>query len=203
MRLDHIAVAAETLEAGCAYVENTLGARLSLGGQHKMMGTHNRLLGLADGLYLEVIAIDPSLPGPDRPRWFDLDRFSGTPRLTNWICRTNDIKGALAALPGAGRSVPLARGDLRWQMAIPDDGVLPFDNCLPALIEWEGTAHPVDTLPQSGIELSALRISHPNAEQLDQSLAPHLADPRVSFHTAATPCIEAEFETPAGPKVLR
>ena len=54
-------------------------------------GTHNLLLGLDDGLYLEVISIDPGAPQPAFPRWFDLDRFSGVPRISNWICRTDAL----------------------------------------------------------------------------------------------------------------
>lgn len=36
-------------------------------------GTHNRCLGMEDGIYLEVIAVDPEAPPPSRPRWFGLD----------------------------------------------------------------------------------------------------------------------------------
>ncbi|MGB8622709.1 MAG: VOC family protein, partial [Paracoccaceae bacterium] len=38
-RLDHLAVAAETLEAGVAAVEAALGVRLAEGGSHAAMGT--------------------------------------------------------------------------------------------------------------------------------------------------------------------
>ena len=71
MELDHIAVAGACLEAAAAHVEEALGVALQSGGEHQRFGTHNRLLGLADGLYLEAIAIDPCAPDPDRPRWFD------------------------------------------------------------------------------------------------------------------------------------
>ncbi|MFT7058852.1 MAG: hypothetical protein ACJASV_001357, partial [Pseudorhodobacter sp.] len=76
LRLDHIAVAANTLAEGTAWVEAQLGVTLAPGGQHPLMATHNRLLGLADD-YLEVITINPDAPAPPHPRWFDLDRFSG------------------------------------------------------------------------------------------------------------------------------
>ena len=76
LELDHLAVSGETLEAGRAHVEDALGVTLQPGGQHRHFGTHNLLLGLEDGLYLEVITVDPSAPDPDYPRWFDLDRFA-------------------------------------------------------------------------------------------------------------------------------
>src|SRR5690606_778954 len=110
------------------------GVPMQGGGKHPLFGTHNRLLGMADGLYLEVIAIDPAAPDPGRARWFDLDRFDGAPRLTNWICRTGSMADTLATLPGAGEVVPLSRGDLRWLMAVPPDGRLPFDQAHPAVI---------------------------------------------------------------------
>ena len=51
-----------------------------------------------------VLAADPAQPRPAWPRWFDLDRFTGPPRLTNWICRCDDIAAELALSPrAAGR----------------------------------------------------------------------------------------------------
>ena len=75
---DHLAVAAETLDAGVAAVEEALGLRLQPGGKHAAMGTPNRLIGMGPGEYLEVIAIDPEAPGPgaSRTTW---------PRRSRWI----------------------------------------------------------------------------------------------------------------------
>ena len=84
--IDHIAISAGRLQEGVEYVEAALGVPLEAGGRHLRFGTHNRLLNLGE-LYLEVIAIDPQAEAPFAPRWFDLDRFSGRPRPTNWICR--------------------------------------------------------------------------------------------------------------------
>ena len=126
MIFDHFAVSGETLDAAVAHVEENLGVKMGPGGQHAHFATHNRLIGLEDGLYLEAIAADPSTPDPAYPRWFDLDSFSGTPRITNWICRVDDLEETLSGLPkGAGTPVSLARGDLRWKMAVPADGKLP------------------------------------------------------------------------------
>ena len=66
--LDHLVVAARDLETGAAWLEERLGARLSAGGRHADMGTHNRLLRLGERRYLELIAIDPAGPPPARPR---------------------------------------------------------------------------------------------------------------------------------------
>ena len=182
LELDHLAVAGKSLAEATAHCEAALGVPLQPGGEHAVFHTHNRLLGLEEGLYLEAIAINPDAPRPDRPRWFDLDRFEGPARLTNWICRCADLDAALAALPeGFGAPVALQRGDLRWRMAVPASGVLPFDNCAPALIEWEGAAHPAARLEASGARLHRLEVSHPEVKALAAMVAPHLADDRIVF----------------------
>ena len=54
--IDHIVIGAATLRQGADWVERHLGARPSGGGVHEGAGTHNLLLGLGSGCYLEVIA---------------------------------------------------------------------------------------------------------------------------------------------------
>jgi hypothetical protein len=202
LAFDHIAVSGETLDAATAHVEDTLGVRLQPGGAHAVFHTHNTLLGLADGLYLEAIAINPDAPVPDRPRWFDLDRFAGPPRLTNWICRSDDLEAALAALPfDLGAPVDLQRGDLRWRMAVPASGVLPFDNRAPALIQWQTETHPATRLADAGCRLLHLTVSHPEADALHAALAPLLQDDRIAFQTGPAG-LHAEFETPHGLRTL-
>lgn len=200
MRLDHLAVVADRLDDGVAAIERTLGFPMAGGGQHAVMGTHNRLMGLGD-IYLEVIAIDPGAPPPPRPRWFDMDRFSGPPRLANWVVACDDIGAALAAgPPGWGKPMALQRGDYRWQMAVPADGRLPFDNLMPALIRWEGPLHPARALPDHGLRLSRLEVFHPQAAALRQALA-GLADPRLAV-VEGPPALRAVIDTPDGPRSL-
>lgn len=199
LRLDHLAIAAGRLEEGVALVEGLLGVPMAGGGQHAAMGTHNRLISLGD-LYLEVIAIDPSAPPPGRARWFDLDRFTGPPRLTNWIVAADDLDAALAfGPPGWGAPLSLARGNYRWQMAVPDDGRLPFDGLLPALIRWQGTLHPAPALPDHGLRLARLTVTHPDAHALQAALP--LADPRLRFATGPAG-LSAVIDTPSGPVTL-
>lgn len=213
--LDHLAVAGETLEDASAHIETALGVRMQPGGQHPRYGTHNRLLGLEDGLYIEAIAIEPGVPATDRPRWFDLDRFSGPARLSNWILRCPDLPAMASALPPhAQRHVTMQRGDLRWLMTVPEDGILPFDNMFPAVLQWQGTP-PASTLTPSGCRLQRLVIAHPQATDLRAALAsimtpimaPNLAptlnlqDGRVVIETGA-PAFQAVFETPHGQRIL-
>jgi hypothetical protein len=202
MRLDHLAVSAATLAEGVAAVEAALGVALAPGGVHVQMGTHNRLLALGD-LYLEVIAPDPAAPPPARARWFDLDRFAGPPRLTNWIAACDDLEAEIARGPdGVGVPLALERGDLRWRMAVPDSGQLPFDDAFPALIQWQGTAHPAQRLPEAGVRLTRLEVIHPRAQALAAALAGRLTDPRVALLPGPAKALRALFQTPSGPRHL-
>ncbi|KEJ89922.1 VOC family protein [Sulfitobacter donghicola] len=195
IEFDHIAVAGETLAAATTHVEKTLGVPLQTGGEHAVFHTHNTLLGLEEGLYLEAISINPDAPQADRPRWFDLDRFSGAARLTNWICRCDDLDETLSNLPdGFGQPVEIERGNLRWRMAVPASGVLPYDNCAPALIQWIGDEHPAPRLTQQGCRIVALEVYHPQATALAALLAPILFDARVSF-AVGEPKLSARIQT--------
>ena len=170
LEIDHLVVAADRLADGVAYVEQSLGLRMQPGGKHPDMGTHNALLNLGP-IYLEVIAIDPNAPAPDHPRWFNLDHFSGPPRLTNWVARTDDLDAAIAlAPPGIGTRRDLRRGDLSWSMVVPDDGMLPFDQAFPGLIQWHGDAHPLQRLAEPQCRMEMLQIAHPDPEDLRDAL---------------------------------
>ena len=201
---DHLAICAENLAEGVAYVEDLLGVPLDPGGEHQFMGTHNRLLSLGPDFYLEVIAINPDAGSPRRARWFDMDRFKGSPCLTNWICRTQDLPRALALAPdGIGRVIAASRGDLRWQMVVPDDGRLPFEGAFPALIAWEGTAHPTSRLPDRGCRMTALEIQHPLVDDLGRRLRTMLDLPNIQVRGGPEKRLIATIDTPTGPKVLK
>lgn len=69
LRPDHLVISAETLAGAAEPLAKLFGAEFAPGGQHPLMGTHNRLLSLGPGEYLELIAIDPEAPQPAQPRW--------------------------------------------------------------------------------------------------------------------------------------
>lgn len=196
-RLDHLAVAAATLEEGAEWVGDQLGVRPGPGGEHAVMGTHNRLMSIGPGVYLEVIAVDPDAPPPGRPRWFGLDHFSGPPRLTAWVVRTEDLEAALAvAPPGSGTPLDVSRGAYSWRISVPDDGLLPLDGVAPALIQWIGGGHPCDTLPPNDLRLSHLEVAHP------ARLAERL--PRVdgTRYVRGAPRLRAILDSPEGEREL-
>jgi len=195
LRLDHLAVCAVSLEEGVAHVEAALGLALGPGGRHARFATHNRLLGLADGLYLEVIAPDPGAT-PERARWFGLDTFSGPPRLMNWICGVDDLE---AAPRMAGEVLDLARGDNRWRIAVPADGSLPLGGAFPTLIQW--ITPPVGgRLPPSGAALKRLDIESPSAAEALALIGSPPAP--VTLRPGPEHRMEALIATPHGDRVL-
>ncbi|CUH76541.1 VOC family protein [Tropicibacter naphthalenivorans] len=200
--LDHIAVLGGTLAEATAHTEEQLGQPLNPGGVHGRFGTHNQLLELEPDLYIEAIAIDPSAPAPDDPRWFGLDAFAGPARLDKWVCRVDDLDAALQLLPMAGRRLELQRGDLRWAMAVPLDGMLPFDGLFPALIQWHTDVPPGKALPTSGLTLQSLTVTHPQADELASLLKPYLDAPLVRFETGL-PGMAAEIAVDHGSVTLR
>ena len=193
---DHIAIGCSDLDEGTAWVEDQLGVTLLPGGKHAHFGTHNRLLGMGD-LYLEVIAKDPTAPPKDYPTWFDLDNFTGPPRLANWICRCDDIEKDQAI---TGPPIALTRDDLRWHLTVPEDGSLPMQGGFPTLLKWgEGIVPPSRSLPDSGVRLTSWEVWHPNADWLRKNvpIGGHL----VQFHTGDAG-FRATFDTSIGRRSL-
>jgi Glyoxalase-like domain len=173
--LDHLVLAARTLDEGVAWCERTLGITPAAGGRHALMGTHNRVFSIASDAfpraYFEIIAIDPEAPAPGRARWFDLDdprlqaAIADGPRLVHWVARCSNLDATLATLArrgiDAGRVLDASRatpaGELRWRIAVPDDGARRLRGALPLLIAW-GAMHPADSLPPSSVTLQSLAL---------------------------------------------
>lgn len=202
--LDHLVVTAPTLAAGSRHVENCLGIGPHAGGSHPGMGTHNRLLRLGAGLYLEVIAIDPEAEALPEPRWFGLDGDAREPGLVTWVARCRDLDGCVTQArhdPGPIRT--MRRGELQWRIAFPRDGCLPEGGLLPPLIEWPAEArHPASTLNDDGLELLALEGHHPEPARLHNLLEPIGLDTVVQISTGRATRLRARIRTPAGVCVL-
>ena len=213
--VDHLVVAAATLEQGAAWCEATLGAVPGAGGKHANFGTHNRLLKIESevfpAVYLEIIALDPDAPPPTRPRWFGLDGAAmqaslktDGPRLVHAVARTTAIEPHLARLAAAGQSAGVAvaasrqsaSGLLEWRIAVRPDGMLLCGGALPTLIEWRGT-HPTHTMAPSPVRLMALELG--GVPALAQAA---LALGGARFMAQSAPALRASFDTPRGPVTL-
>lgn len=183
LELDHVVVAAGDLAAGAGWLEERLGIAPLPGGRHEFMATHNRLLRLGPGEYLELIAIDPAGQAPGRPRWFGLDQFAGAPCGVAFVLRSDDLDHDRP--PGFPRPLDAQRGDLRWRITIPDSGRMPLQGLVPMLIQWDGGIHPAERLPDSGLRLSRIRLSHPDPAALCEALPP-MADDRLEIAQGPT-----------------
>jgi hypothetical protein len=204
IELDHLVVAARTLEEGHEYVREKLGFETQPGGKHERMGTHNRLLRLGSGTYLEVIAVDPDGRVPFQPRWFGLDdptmreSLQSGPHLIHWVARTDNLERD--ADPDVfGMIHPMERGAYRWHITIPSDGHLPFDGCVPTLIRWDMPQHPAQALPDVGAYLEHLRIQHPEPAQIQTMLNKLGWSTQVGSGHAR---LEAVIKTPSGTRIL-
>jgi hypothetical protein len=220
-QIDHLVVAARTLDEGVAWCEATLGVVPGQGGEHALFGTHNRLLRLhseqAPRAYLEIIAVNPQATPTHPPglqRWFDLDDpalqarlAQHGPQLVHWVASVPDIDAVTRQLTSLGiqrgpviaASRPTPAGLLQWRITVRDDGQRLFGGALPTLIQW-GDVHPADTMPASGLTLRNLTLSHPEAHDLHQALTAIGMD-----HFTVTPgpaALNAFLDTPQGPRTL-
>lgn len=168
--LDHLVVAATTLDVGEAWLRERLGTPLIPGGTHVGFGTHNRLLGLGPDCYLELIAADPTEPGP--PVLFGLgeravsDALQAGPLLLHAVFRVlapATLESVVARLDyDPGVITTMRRGDLAWRITIPRNAASRPAGWLPTLIDWGDTPHPSTRLPDSGWRAEALRFAGPS-----------------------------------------
>jgi len=220
LNLDHLVVSARTLEEGVRYVADTLGVAPAGGGAHPLMRTHNRLLNLWGGAYLEVIAADPAAPPAGAsapPRLFALDapatraRLENGPYLAHWVARVDPPKSLArwrAQYPARlDALVPMTRGEFAWSLTVPPSGAFPAwqgagDGVLPSLIQWEAPRHPSRELPASGVALKSLRGFHPQPDAIRAQLAWLGAAHLIDVQHGEAPALVAEFDTPAGTRTL-
>ena len=186
-QIDHLVIAASTLDEGVAWCERTLGITPGPGGEHPLMGTHNRLFSIVSPayqtVYFEIIAIDKGAAcarDVGAKRWFDLD--SGElqkqvqqtgPQLIHFVASTLHAAPALQALTelgiergellSASRATP--HGVLSWQISVRHDGQRLMHGTLPTLIEW-GSTHPTKHMAASGVTLRSLTATLADTDEL-------------------------------------
>ena len=213
--LDHLVIAARSLDAGVAWCEATLGVTPDAGGRHALMSTHNRVFSIATAAfaraYCELIAIDAQAPPPGRARWFDLDdpglqaTLERGPQLIAWVARVSHLDVALRALAAhgvdAGRVLQAARmtpqGELRWRIAVRDDGARLLGGALPTLIEW-GARHPGDALRASGATLASITLRAPDESTAHRALRTLGCAHAARAADLRAPALRIELDTPHG-----
>jgi len=212
-KLDHIVIGASTLKQGVDYLENLLDVEIPQGGEHPSMGTHNHLMQLGNETFLEVIAINPDGPAPQRPRWYGLDdpfvreKLKQTPQLLTWVVNTDDICALQSQTDFPfGKATPVSRGPLNWHFALPEDGNLLAGGMLPYLIQWHTTSHPAKHMADTGCRLCKLEIYHPYPDWLTSILSSIGANALLEVYPCTpntVPYLQVHLETPTGIKLLR
>lgn len=204
--LDHLVYAAPNLAQAIDDIGARLGVRPSPGGEHVGGLTHNALLSLGEGSYLEIIApvagvketLEGSLP-------FGLGSLT-EPRLVTWAIAVDDIERRVKAARAAGydpgnvvsggRELPEG-GRLEWRLALRQQavggGVVPF------LIQWISGLHPAQTAPK-GCELVGLRAEHPRPNEVLSVLK--ALDLDLSVKAGTAPRLIATIGTPSGTVTL-
>jgi Glyoxalase-like domain len=211
LTLDHLVVAASTLAEGRAWAKAVLRVEVPLGGQHRVMHTHNAVTALGGGTYLEIIAVDPERPVAERPRWFGLDdtamreRLQATgPQLITWVASTPDLAGLVAHAAigdGAvdlGQVLPMARGDLRWQIAVRPDGTMPESGLVPTCIEWPAGPHVSARMADFGVRLQQLAVHTPEPDRFSAILTQLGARGLVEVVPDDEPRLAATLRLPDG-----
>ncbi|MGH8188656.1 MAG: VOC family protein, partial [Steroidobacteraceae bacterium] len=148
-QIDHIILGINDLDQGMASFEQLTGVRPVYGGKHPG-GTHNALVSLGDGLYLEIIAILTDATPPDF-----LAGLKGLRTLTpvGWavastdsaeIRRSMDAAGIPLTEPSAGSRATPDGATLSWQTL---ELQKKFDEA-PFFIVWGAQSpHPSKTSP--------------------------------------------------------
>lgn len=203
--LDHVVVGVPDLESGVQDFAKALGTTPTLGGRHESIGTHNAILPLRGGHYLELIARDPSCPNPPLGVPWGLEKLK-EPRLITWAAATKDIDAAVEQAKSAGydpgTAISVARetpeGErLSWRLTVSTrlagDGLVPF------LIDWGSSPHPSGT-NEALCSIEGFTAEHPDPESVRAMLSALGASLDVGL--GAVPCLRGTFVGPHGSLTL-
>jgi hypothetical protein len=169
--LDHIVFGVPDLESSVGSFAKALGATPTFGGRHDSIGTHNAILPLRGGHYLELIAPDPSCPNPPLAIPWGLETLKEA-RLITWAAATKDIDAAVEHAKNAGYDpgtvIDVARdtpeGDrLNWRLTLSRESAA--DGLVPFLIDWGSSPHPSET-SEALCSIEGFAAEHPDPESV-------------------------------------
>ncbi|MFT5133679.1 MAG: hypothetical protein ACI9SC_002152 [Gammaproteobacteria bacterium] len=168
--VDHFMWAAVDLESASAEFERLTGVRPAFGGRHIGFGTHNSLVSLSNGSYMEVLALDPEQDdkGPIGAEIALLE----SPAILAFHIKRADLEGVVRVyeemnIPYTGPfDLSRQRPDgevLRWRLLLPGSPV--FKHALPVFIDWMEAPHPSMSAP-TGCTLTHFEVGHPKDAEL-------------------------------------
>ena len=196
------------------------GHHPTAGGEHPLMGTHNRIFNVSSPAhpraYLEIIAINPGAPRPiptSARRWFDMDdanlqaQVAARPQLIHWVASVPDVAAACTTRCrrwtwiAAPSSPPAAHahGLLQWQITVRDDGLRLMDGCLPPSSSG-APCTPATACPPAAC--GTTRTAAPAAATLQAACDALGVGPRSPSAAGNAPGLSAQLATPLGPVTL-
>lgn len=144
-QIDHVVIGVPNLESSITEIEHLTGVRPVPGGNHPGRGTHNALLSLGSGVYLELIALQPGVK--ETTDNADLIALK-EPTPIDWAVSIRTAESGVASLralgfnpstPETGSRQSPAGGLLQWRTFWLDDAPIGA----PFFIEWQsGSPHP-------------------------------------------------------------
>jgi hypothetical protein len=196
-QIDHILLGIDDLDRGMRAFEEATGVKPVSGGKHPR-GTHNALVSLGDGTYVEIIAVQKGIEPPED--------FAGLEQLRTltpigWAVSSKDSAQLRSRLEAAGlaltdpapgsRTTPAGK-TLSWQTFGLKDN---FEEA-PFFIVWSAqTPHPSTTSP-GGCKLQQWRIAGPNQKNLEQLR--RALDLRVEVADATATAMHLALTCPKG-----
>jgi hypothetical protein len=206
--IDHIVIGAGNLISGTNILETKLSSKFSPGGDHQIMGTHNKLLKLQSDIYLEIIANNPNADKLSRPRWFSLDetitkeKIQHSPRVLCWVLKVENIENTVKKCGyNPGEILQISRNELTWKITVPSNGMLVDNGVLPALIEWPNNQHPSEKLTNSKVSISMLSLFHPEPSKIKKIIS-NLMDSDLICVSEGVPKIKLILTTENGKVII-
>ena len=210
--VDHLVWCVPSVAEGIEMFEALTGVRPCIGGQHLGLGTHNALLSLGDGVYLEILAVDPA-QDTQEARWIGIDCPTKPCLATYCVQRSDggtlDDVATSAATKGydVGSIKDYSRENtegktLRWRLAADHHTKgyeqLPCRGLVPFIVDWSVNplTHPSAISPK-GCRLAELRAYHPNPEELRKVLDA-LNVKGITVEAGDTERLEAVLDSPKG-----
>jgi len=173
--IDHIVYTVPELQAGIKLIHEKLGVEPIYGGKHNQEGTHNALVKLGKGCYLEIIAPDPENNDIDPPRWMGVDLIK-QPCITRWAVKSSDIQSDIKHISALnndlgrskeGQRVTSSQSLLKWQLSVPL--AKPLVEPIPFLIDWKDSDHPSDHLEDT-CRIESFELFYQKPEKLSKIL---------------------------------
>lgn len=194
--IDHIVYCVPDLKNAMAALERQLGVAPVYGGRHQSQGTHNALLDLGLGCYLEILAVDLENKEMTDNRWMGIDLII-KPAVTRWALKSenlNDDQVHLNAyndqlgIVSEGARLTSTGTQLVWSMILPQ--AEPRVELIPFMVDWSSSdTHPTEALTK-GCRLTEINLSGPTNPSLAKCLnsllnqayqIPHAEEPSLSI----------------------